>query len=85
MKKYVISYDLDSPGRDYPRIWKELSRLGAKRVLLSQWVMKSNNTAGQLRDYFKDFIDSNHRLLVVSLEDDWASWKAMIDINTVAA
>lgn len=85
MKKYVISYDLDSPGQDYARIWKELNRLGAKRVLYSQWVMKSNNSAGQLRDYFKDFIDTNDRLLVVSLEDDWASWKAMIDINAVAA
>jgi hypothetical protein len=85
MKKFLVSYDLDKPGQDYPRIWKELERLGAKRALYSQWVMKSDWTAAQLRDYFRDFIDSNDRLLVVSLEDDWASQNAMFKISTMAA
>ena len=84
MKKWLISYDLNVPGQNYKGIDKELVRLGAARVLYSQWVLASSSSAAELRDYFKNFLDSNDRLLVSSLQD-WAAWNAMIDINKVAA
>ena len=50
MKKYLVSYDLIKQ-KDYPKLWTELERLGAKRVLLSVWCMNVNaNSATDLRE-----------------------------------
>lgn len=59
---YLISYDLIKPGKDYAALIDELKKLGAKRILLSQWVVRRGNTTAEaLRDYFRSFIDSNDR------------------------
>lgn len=81
---YLISYDLIKPGKDYTALTDELKRLGAKRVLLSQWVVRRSNTNAEgLRDHFRSFIDTNDRLLVSEMEGGWASWNVMTDINKV--
>ena len=83
---YIISYDLIAPGQDYEPLWAELNRLGAKRVLQSQWAVRRTNTNPiALRDHLKRFIDANDRLLVTAPrgQDGWASWRAMFDINDV--
>jgi hypothetical protein len=82
-KPYLVSYDLLTPGRDYTRLYEELKRLGAARVLLSQWVLVTVNTAAELRDHFKQFIDTNDRLLVNDFKD-WASYNALLDLNKAA-
>ena len=66
--RYVISYDLLAPGRDYTTLTNELRELRAQRILLSQWVVRRINTdAANLRDYLRRFIDSNDRILVTCL------------------
>ena len=80
---YVVSYDLNKPGQDYPKIITELERLGAKRVLLSQWGVRLNNmTAQKLRDHLWSFMDSNDRILVV--ETEGTGWSAMNLINKLS-
>lgn len=37
--KYLISYDLTGPDKDYPAVWKEFESLKAKRVLDSVWIV----------------------------------------------
>ena len=83
--RYIISYDLVAPGRDYQTLWDELARMGAHRVLHSQWAVRLTETsAPRLRDHFQQFIDSNDRLLVTCLDSsDWAAFKAMTDLNNV--
>ncbi len=83
--RYVISYDLLAPGRDYTTLTNELRELRAQRILLSQWVVRRINTdAANLRDYLRRFIDSNDRILVTCLDsNDWAGWNLMVDPNTV--
>jgi hypothetical protein len=82
MKLFFISYDLRIPGQDYPKLIDKLTSMGAERVLLSMWALRGNYTASGLRDTLKDYLDSNDRLLVVE-NANWASWRAMIDINSV--
>jgi hypothetical protein len=82
MPLFTISYDLNKPGQNYQPLYDELARIGAKRVLLSDWIVRTESTVITLRDHFRQFIDSNDRLLVVQVET-WASWKAMVDINSV--
>ncbi len=84
MKKFLIGYDLLAPGQAYTRLIDELKRFGAVKVLASEWVLASRNSAEALRDHFAKFVDNGDRLLVSELTD-WASWNAISDINKVAA
>lgn len=82
--KYIICYDLYKPAQNYEALYKTLrENFGATRVLYSQWVFRRINTnAAGLRDYFKKFLDSDDRLLIVSLDSsDWAGWNLMAKIS----
>jgi hypothetical protein len=85
MPRYLISYDLDKPGpQDYERIINELKRFGAVEILRSQWVLRNDATAVVLRDHLKGFINqTSDRLIVNELDTVWATWRAMVDINSV--
>ena len=80
MAVYLISYDLDKPGQDYPRLITELERLGAVKVLYSEWILRSTSSAKEIRDWLKSFIDSNDMLLVVALTGE-AAWTSLMVSN----
>lgn len=67
MKKYLVSYDLDKPGQDYTALIDELNRLGATKVLYSEWILRNTSSASDIRDHLMKFIDRNDKLLVVAL------------------
>ncbi len=79
--KYVISYDLNSPGKDYAGLTAELQRIDGTRVLYSQWVVdRTGTTPAALRDHFVLFMDRNDRLLVTELTGTgWAGRNLMVD------
>ncbi len=82
MASYLISYDLDKPGQDYPRLITELERLGAVRILYSEWIFRSTSSAVEIRDWLKSFIDSNDMLLVVALTGEAAWTGLMVSTDT---
>jgi hypothetical protein len=82
MASYLISYDLDKPGQDYPRLIKELERLGAIRILYSEWVLRTTSSAVVIRDWLQSFIDSNDMLLVVALTGEAAWTGLMVSTDT---
>ena len=64
MALYFLSYDLRG-NRDYEKLYDELEKFNAVRMLESNWCFKRiNTTAKSLRDYFKKFIDSDDGLVV---------------------
>ena len=73
MNKYLVSYDLDKPGQDYHRLIKELERIGALKVLYSEWIYRTTSSAKDVRDHLRQFIDGNDMLLVVGLTGE-AAW-----------
>lgn len=80
MALYLLSYDLVKR-RDYEKLWAELERFGALRVLESDWCLKHGDTSCEaLRDHFRQFIDDDDRLFVSEVSD-WASWKAINSPN----
>ena len=81
MARYLISYDLDKPGQDYPRLIGELERLGAVRILYSEWILQSTSSAVQIRDWLKSFIDGNDMLLVVALTGEAAWTRLMVSTD----
>jgi hypothetical protein len=80
MGKYLISYDLDKPGQDYSRLISEIERLGGVKILYSEWLLRSNASAEQLRNHLRAFIDSNDMLLVVALTGE-AAWTSLMASN----
>jgi hypothetical protein len=83
--RYLISYELNTPGRDYLTLWNALAGLNAKRVLYSQYVLRRyDTTAARLRDQLWTFMDAGDTLLIVCLDNtDWAEMNPMVDLNAV--
>jgi hypothetical protein len=71
--RYLVSYDLLTPGKDYKPLWNALGELGAVRVLASQWSLNHNNTTPLLiARYLEKEMDANDRLLVTEMPDNYA-------------
>jgi hypothetical protein len=84
MALYLISYDLIGKKFDqYEDLIRELERLGAKRILLSQWVWRGTNPSAETRDHLRKFMHANDRIVVCELTGGWAAFNALIDINQI--
>ena len=77
---FGVSYDLRQPGADYAALTTALRELGAKKILLSHWVLRSPNSAAQIRKHLKQFIDQGDRLFVSQISD-WASYNTITTPN----
>lgn len=77
MTIYLLTYDLlkEPDSEDYKPLWAELKRLGGHKVQYSVWLLDlTNDTAKQVHDHFKGYVDSNDRLWVSELVSNyWCS------------
>ena len=69
---YLVSYDLNEPGQDYPAITKAIESYCKNnehfcKVLKSQWFIYSGKTAEQIFNHLSRFIDENDELFVCEL------------------
>ena len=70
MTTYTVSYDLIKK-KDYQLLWDELERLGAHRTQESYWLIAVNNTAQELHNHLKSFIDADDRIWVSELTKNY--------------
>ena len=80
MTTYVLTYDLIKR-KNYQTLWDELARLGAHRALESFWLINLNNTAKEVVEHFKRFIDGDDRLWVSELTKAYSFTNAMAGTN----
>jgi hypothetical protein len=76
MKKYLISYDLGLPETrdDYRKLISYIKSLELwANPLKSVWLVQTNKTAKDLRDELKNATDSNDSILVIEVNDHWAT------------
>lgn len=79
---YFISYDLIKT-KDYPKLYDELEKFKAKRVLESVWGFRyESGKSGDLRDHFAKFIDKDDRLLVIQ-SNGWSSRNLLFNPNNI--
>ena len=72
---YVVSYDLKLSRQHYERLWPALIALRGRQVLSATWAVEASGPATALRDYLRQFIDVNDRVLVMERDsEDWAEW-----------
>ena len=69
MTTYALAYDLinEKGSHDYEPLWAELKRLKGHRTQYSLWLLSVNNTAKELHDHFKAYLDKDDRLWVLEL------------------
>jgi hypothetical protein len=83
---HLVNYDLDKPGQSYQTLIKRLTEIGARRVLLSTWMVQGNYTAIDLRDDLRKYIDANDRLLIADTTNGQFAWHNLLtDIKTAFA
>jgi len=80
MALYFLEYDLRKQ-KDYQKLYDELKKFNAIRILESLWCFNRMNTNAEgLRNYFKDFIDSDDGIIVAEISD-WATIKTLGNPN----
>jgi hypothetical protein len=79
---YLISYDLLKPGKNYDSLIDALTQQGAKRVLLSQWILNTYCSAKQVRDWARRHMDNNDRILISEIKSNWSSYGTFVDLDT---
>jgi hypothetical protein len=72
MALFFLEYDLRKQ-RDYQKLYDELEKFSAVRILQSLWCFNRVNTnCENLRNHFSEFIDSDDGI-IVSEVTNWAS------------
>jgi len=77
LKTYLIGYDLNRPGQNYPELFDAIKSFGAWwHHLDSTWIVKSNSTAMAICKSLMQHIDQGDELLVVGLtgESAWVGF-----------
>lgn len=79
MKTYIIGYDLNRPGQDYADLIAAIKTYSTWwHHLDSTWIIKTNETAQQVRDKLTPHIDNTDELLVVGSSGEGA-WTGFND------
>lgn len=73
-KCYFILYDLRAPGRDYNGLYNAIKNYGIWGHLTeSAWAIVTTQSASEIANNLRAYIDSNDRLMVVRSGKE-ASW-----------
>ncbi len=79
MPTYMVGYDLNGPEKDYPDLIEAIKGYGTWwHHLDSTWIIVTDQSHVQIRDYLKRCIDQDDELLVATLEGS-AAWTGFKD------
>lgn len=78
---YIIIYDLCTPGQDYQELYSAIKSFPHwGKLTESAWAVVSDKSPADIRDYLRQLIDKNDRLMVVQSGCN-AAWQNMIASN----
>jgi hypothetical protein len=70
----LVGYDLLTPGKDYTPLHEAIKRLGTWwHCLDSTWIVVTPLSTQEVRNQLSSFVDSNDRLAVFALSENWAT------------
>lgn len=80
MNTILISYDLQTPGKDYVNLWNHLRSYGNyARPLESVWLIRTGSNAKQVRDIAINHIDQNDKIFVVDVTGKESAWHRLTE------
>jgi hypothetical protein len=69
---YCISYDLLTPGKDYESLINAIKSYGVWwHQTGSVWMITSNRSAEDIRDYLMNYLDENDKIFVIEVVENW--------------
>lgn len=69
---FIVSYDLNRPGQDYPNLYETIKTLGSwAHPLESTWLVDTTMTAKMIFDTLWAQMDRNDKLLVARMQEHW--------------
>jgi len=75
MRTLLVGYDLNRPGQNYTGLYKALKAVPLWwHHLDSTWLLRTEETAVQLRDRLRAHIDVGDELLVIDVSSRAAAW-----------
>ncbi|NVM43237.1 hypothetical protein HWX16_23440 [Ochrobactrum intermedium] len=77
MAIHMVSYDLNSPGKDYTELLKQIRTYTHCHALKSTFFIETNQSASAVRDHLMKYIDANDALYVTRLNGEWGANKKM--------
>lgn len=78
MNKYIVTYDLNTPGKSYSSLISKIKTYQYSKICESVWIVRSNNSSSEIRDNLLSEMDNNDRLFVAKLTGE-AAWRNCID------
>jgi Fe-S cluster biosynthesis and repair protein YggX len=74
-KAYSITYDLRQPGRDYTNLYEEIKKSPKWwHYLESTWMIITEESANQVWERIRPYIDKNDYLLIIGVRNDVQGW-----------
>lgn len=74
MAVQMISYDLKNPGRNYNNLYEAIKGIGSWwHCVESVWLVQANLNSAQIRDLLRPLLDTNDLLVVLAVDENWAS------------
>ena len=72
---HVVSYDLNQPGQNYPKLYEKIESLGSSawHCLDSTWMIDTQLSAADVRDAVKSAVDESDDVVVVKAGNAWAT------------
>ncbi len=85
MKTFFVSYDLGVPESysDYIKLSDYLKSIFGTwaRPVKSDWIVKSDLNAANIRDLIMSRLDSNDKLIVIEISKDWATYNISSEVT----
>lgn len=73
MPAFIVSYDLMKQGQNYTCLIEKLKKYGTHwHMQQSVWIVVTDQTSAQIRDYLNPCLDANDKLFVCRLYRDGA-------------
>lgn len=74
MASFIITYDLNSSGQNYTALNDAIKSYGTwAKIATTTYIIVSQKSASNIRDYLNQFIDNNDVLFVAKLQGE-AAW-----------
>ena len=77
MSVYMVTYDLNAPGKNYEPLITAITKYTHCKALKSAFFIDTSESAVTIRDKLKTLIDANDSLYVVKLSGNWAANRTM--------
>jgi GH35 family endo-1,4-beta-xylanase len=75
MRTMLVGYDLNRPGQNYPALYEALKAVPLWwHYLDSTWLLRTEESAADLRNRLMRHIDAGDELLVIDVTNPEAAW-----------